>query len=72
MICYVILHYKNLNDTIKCLDSLKKTASQNSKFIVVDNGSCDDSEKKLKELYGSSSQFHILILPQNVGFSKGN
>lgn len=72
MICYVILHYKNLNDTIKCLDSLKKTASQNSKFIVVDNGSCDDSEKKLKELYGSSSQFYLLILPQNVGFSKGN
>lgn len=72
MICYVILHYKNLNDTIKCLESLRNTASQNSKFIVVDNGSCDDSEKKLKELYGSSSQFHILILPQNVGFSKGN
>lgn len=72
MICYVILHYKNLTDTINCLESLKNTAPQNSEFIVVDNGSDDGSGEKLKERYRDNSHCHFLVLPENVGFSKGN
>lgn len=71
-ICYVILHYKNIKDTINCIESLKNTASTNSKFIVVDNGSGDGSGEKLKKLYGTDSQCTILILSENLGFSKGN
>ena len=72
MICYVILHYKNINDTIKCIDSLKKTTDCNSQYIIVDNGSDDGSGEKLKNLYKNDKQCDILFLQKNLGFSKGN
>ncbi|MBR1821164.1 MAG: glycosyltransferase family 2 protein [Clostridia bacterium] len=72
MICYVILHYKNIGDTLKCLKSLKETAAPDSRFIVVDNGSGDGSGEKLAALYAGDEQCDVLLLPENVGFSKGN
>ena len=51
MICYVILHYKNIDDTIKCVESLKNTADYSSRYIIVDNGSGDGSGEKLRQLY---------------------
>ncbi|MDY5580172.1 glycosyltransferase [Porcincola intestinalis] len=71
MFCYVILHYKNIQDTRKCLDSLIKTAAQTSHFIVVDNGSNDSSGEQLQKEY-KSKQVDFLILKDNIGFSKGN
>lgn len=72
MICYVILHYKNIDETEKCIKSLMKTASENSSFVVVDNGSGDDSGDKLKEDFASLPRCEFLLLPTNIGFSKGN
>ena len=48
-ISYVILHYKNLNDTIKCIESLLRTTKNDSNLIVVDNGSGDGSGEKKKK-----------------------
>lgn len=72
MICYVILHYKNTDDTIKCIESLKNTTDCNSRYIIVDNGSGDGSGERLKQLYVNDLQCYILLLPRNLGFSKGN
>ena len=71
-ICYVILHYKNIKETIKCVRSLFETASSNSKIIIVDNGSNDGSGTKLQSLFGEDSRCKIILLDTNVGFSKGN
>ena len=72
MICYVILHYKNIDDTINCVESLKNTADYSSQYIIVDNGSGDGSGEKLKQLYENDTQCNVLFLPENLGFSKGN
>ena len=72
MICYVILHYKNMDDTIKCVESLNNTADCSSRYIIVDNGSGDGSGEKLELLYRDNAQCNVLILPENLGFSKGN
>ena len=72
MICYIILHYKNIGDTIKCVESLKNTADYSSRYIIVDNGSGDGSGEKLKQLYKNDAQCSVLLLPENLGFSKGN
>lgn len=72
MICYVILHYKNINDTTKCIESLINTIDNTSEIVVVDNGSGDGSGKKIEELYGDRPQCHVLILHKNLGFSGGN
>ena len=53
---YVILHYKNIKDTIKCIKSLKETASKDSKFVIVDNGSGDGSGKELLNLYKNDKE----------------
>lgn len=71
-ISYVILHYKNLNDTIKCIESLLRTTNNDSNLIVVDNGSGDGSGEKLKKKYQDMPQIKVLLLENNVGFSKGN
>lgn len=72
MVCYVILHYKNTDDTIKCITSLQNTTDGNSRYVIVDNGSGDGSGERLKQLYGNDLQCRILLLPRNLGFSKGN
>ena len=72
MICYVILHYRNINDTIKCIESLENTASKQSVFIVVDNGSKDGSIDKLKLIFRNNPNCEFCGLPNNLGFSKGN
>lgn len=72
MICYVILHYKNIDDTIKCVKSLKNTTDYSSRYIIVDNGSGDGSGEKLRQLYSNDAQCDVLLLPENLGFSKGN
>lgn len=70
--CYVILHYKNISDTIKCMESLKNTAGNDSFFIIVDNGSGDNTGEQLSKLYGKMKNCKVMLLPENVGFSAGN
>lgn len=72
IISYVILHYKNINDTVKCIESLLKNSSEDSQLIVVDNGSNDNSGEKLKDKYIGYNRVKVLLLPSNLGFSKGN
>lgn len=72
MICYVILHYKNIKETIKCIESLIHTMANNSEIVIVDNGSGDGSGEKLEKLYKDEPQCHVLILHKNCGFSRGN
>lgn len=71
-ICYIILHYKNINETIKCIESLNSTAGDNSKFLIVDNGSNDGTGEKLSKMYKDNSAVTTLILDNNLGFSAGN
>ena len=66
---YVILHYKNIIDTEKCIESILNTADPSSVVVVVDNGSNDGSGEMLKVKY---DQCHVLVSAENEGFSKGN
>ena len=50
MISFVILHYKNINDTIECIESIKKLDRQKDiSIIVVDNNSLNKNEIKYIE-----------------------
>ena len=71
-ICYVILHYKNIVDTRKCINSLLKTMDLSSRIVIVDNGSDDNSGKVLKNEFQNFPSVTVLILEDNIGFSKGN
>lgn len=67
---YLILHYKNYEDTVKCIKSIYKTSSH-GKIVVVDNGSCDGSGERLKVEF-DGTRCLTLVLKKNYGFSAGN
>ena len=43
----IILNYNNYNDTINCIESVERINTARLKYFVVDNGSTNDSVKKL-------------------------
>ena len=68
MFSFIILHYNNIEDTIKCLDKINSIKNDNTNIIVVDNHTLSDIEKKLIKKFTKD----ILILDKNYGFAKAN
>lgn len=69
MICFVILHYKSIEETLECLNDLKETFdSKDYKTIIVDNNSLKDEELKKISNYTDD----IIKLDKNYGFAKAN
>lgn len=69
MISFVLLHYKNIDDTIDCIKSIQRLkACKDISIIVVDNasGKCEDIQKIKK--YTSD----VVVLDENIGFANGN
>lgn len=71
-ICYVILHYQNLEVTIDCIKSLDKIKNNNSIILVVDNGSPNQSGTLIKEKFNHRNDIKVIINTKNLGFAKGN
>lgn len=67
-ISVIVLHYRNLNDTLECLESLARQDYSNFEVILVDNGSLDPLEETLKKFPG----FLFLRNPTNLGYAEGN
>lgn len=70
LVYIVIVNYNGLNDTIECIESLKKINYKNYKIIIVDNDSNDNSYCILKEKYADFIE--IIELNDNIGFAGGN
>ncbi len=45
----IVLNWNGYKDTVECLDSLKEIDYPNYEIIIIDNGSSDDSVKKIEE-----------------------
>lgn len=72
MIGFIILHYVAINETINCINSIKKNIKHKKKIVVVDNCSPNNSGELLKEKYSQDKDVIILINEKNEGFAKGN
>jgi GT2 family glycosyltransferase len=69
----VILNYNTFEDTVVCVDSIKKyTACSSYKVYVVDNASPDKSGQLLTSKYAQDDKVQVLISEKNLGFSGGN
>jgi GT2 family glycosyltransferase len=68
-IAIVILHYKNLHDTIVCISSVQKINYPNYSIIVVNNDTHDHG-LKLKQTFEHSIE--LIQNNNNLGFSEGN
>ena len=70
---FVILHYNSLEETVKCVDSIKCTQKgKDFKIVIVDNNSPDGSGSKLEQLFGEDELIVVLRNKQNLGFARGN
>ncbi len=65
----IILNWNGLEDTIECLESLKKITYINYEVIVVDNGSEGNDAQVLGENFGD--YIHLIKKDKNYGFAGG-
>ncbi len=71
-LAFLVLNYKNHEETVKCIHSIRQLDLTDYAIVVVDNGSDDGSAEELQREYGNDSHITILALPENLGFSSGN
>lgn len=72
-ICFLILHYQVLEETIKCVNSIiQKINFNNYNIVIVDNGSTNNSGKSIKEIYRNDKRVEVIISDNNLGFARGN
>lgn len=71
--CFIILHYGALDETLKCVESIKSISlSTFYKIIIIDNASPDGSGVKLQNMFANSKYIDIVLNKFNLGFAKGN
>lgn len=69
MISFIVLHYKNIDETIECMKNLKKLKNQQDiSIIIVDNHTLSEEEYQKLCVYTND----IICLEQNLGYSKAN
>lgn len=71
-ITFVILHYYTYEDTIKCVESIKKLNYKNIEIVIVDNASKNNSGNLLRNKYKNNKRVHIILSDKNLGFANGN
>lgn len=69
MISFIILHYKNIEETLECLKDIKKISlGFTTSIIVVDNNSLTNNEENILKKYTED----VIKLEKNYGFAKAN
>ena len=66
----IVLNWNGCDDTIECLESLKKITYPNYEVIVVDNASSGNDVSILRERY--SNYIQLIVNDQNYGYPEGN
>ena len=70
---FIILHYNDLETTVKCIASIQDLEQiQDIKILVVDNHSPNHSGAELKRKYAQVDNIEVLLLEENYGYSKAN
>lgn len=69
LVAIIILNWNGGNDTVECLESLRKLVYPRVCLIVVDNASEDDSVGRIRRNY---SDVVLICNPKNLGYAEGN
>lgn len=69
MISFIVLHYKNINDTVECIESIQKQKRERKiSIVVVDNNTLNGFDEKTLKKYNVD----LVKLDFNLGFAKAN
>ena len=69
---FVILHYMAFDETIPCVESVRRIAREGDVIVVVDNASPNGTGADLVLEYADSPDVDVLLLEKNIGFARGN
>lgn len=74
MLAYCLLHYKNIEVTIGCVESIiaNNRFFKDYRIIIYDNGSSDGTGEVLKRKYREEDNIIVLSNNTNLGFARGN
>ncbi len=71
--CFVILHYNTIEDTRRCVASVKGLDGQEDiRIVIVDNASPNKTGQLLSDSYADDADIAIILRSSNGGFSAGN
>lgn len=68
-VAVIILNWNGFDDTVECLESLKKQTYRDFKIVLVDNASVNEEGRRLKEMF---PEVYLIENTLNRGFSGGN
>ena len=66
-----ILHYKTIEKTKKCINSILGTSSKYH-ILVIDNNSGDGTLEDLMDTYKDNENLEFLSIEENIGFARAN
>ena len=70
---FLVLHYKNADITMNCIDSILSTQTgREFEVVIVDNASGNGSLEQLREKYDSFSNIYFVENRENLGYARGN
>jgi len=69
-VCVIVLNWNGLEDTIECVESLRKVTYPAMSVLVVDNGSEGHDASELRRRFGDS--IDLIENDKNYGFAEGN
>ena len=72
MIYICVLNYNNSEDTVECLESLKKLNSVTYKIILIDNNSSGDTKEILRRYVDVNQHICYIESKVNRGYAGGN
>ena len=69
----IVLNWNGADDTIACLESLRRADPTADRVVVVDNASADDSVTRIRDWSRlNAMDVEIVVAPTNHGFAGGN
>lgn len=67
-----ILHFKDINDTLECLDSVFKLDYPNFQILVIDNSGKEIAPEPLLEQFNKQGRIELIKTDENKGFAGGH
>lgn len=68
----LVINWNGMEHLHACFESLVASTYDNVRFVLLDNGSTDESVAYVRDTFGSDPRVEVLELGENLGWSRGN
>lgn len=74
VVSVVIVNFRGTDDTLECVARLNDVdwPTDQLEIVIVENGSGDDSETRLRAALGDQKNVTLIVSPDNLGFTGGS